>query len=138
MLSHTIELKKKKKLKKVFKMAQSIFKRLVILCFFTTALSCKSQNCNNIDLQNKNYKEAIQEIKQANFNLTEKVNTNSSWIKSIEYYSCDEITGFLIMITKKETQYIHRAVPVNLWYKFKSANSFGRFYTSNIKGKYQY
>lgn len=100
--------------------------------------SCSSQNCNNIDLLNKDYKEAILEIRKTNFSLSEKVNTNSSWIKKIEYYSCDEAVGFLIMTTKKNKQYIHKGVSANLWNRFKNANSYGGFYTSNIKGRYQY
>lgn len=119
-------------------MLKLVFRCLVFIYFLMTALSCTSQNCNNIDLQNKNYKETIQEIKQTNFYLTEKIDTNSSWIERIEYYSCDEAIGFLIMTTKKNKHYIHKSLPVSLWRKFKNANSYGKFYTSNIKGKYQY
>lgn len=110
----------------------------IVIIFLLMLNSCKSQNCNNIDLLNKNYKEAISEIKKTNFSLSEKVNTDSSWIEKIEYYSCDEAVGFLIMTTKKNKEYIHRAVPVNLWRRFKNANTYGKFYTSNIKEKYQY
>jgi len=112
-------------------------KYIFMLILLNTVTSCNSQNCNNIDLLKKDYKEAISEIRKTNFSLSEKANTNSSWIKKIEYYSCDETIGFLIMTTKKNKEYIHKNVPVNLWYRFKNANSYGGFYTSNIKGRYQ-
>lgn len=117
---------------------QTYIKIIYLSIFIMLTNSCISQNCNNIDLLNKGYKEAISEIRKTNFSLSEKANTNSSWIKSIEYYSCDETIGFLIMTTKKNKEYIHKNVPVNLWYRFKNTNSYGGFYTSNIKGRYQY
>jgi hypothetical protein len=119
-------------------MIYSVLKNITVFCLFLSIFSCKGQDCTEIELLGKNYKEALSEIRLTSFNLTEKLNTNSSWIESIEYHSCDEAIGFLIMITKKNKQYIHKAVPVNLWYQFKNANSFGEFYTSNIKGRYQY
>jgi hypothetical protein len=119
-------------------MIYSILKNIIAFCLFLSIFSCKGQDCTEIELIGKNYKETLSEIRLTSFNLTEKLNTNSSWIESIEYYSCDEVSGFLIMVTKKEKEYIHKGVTVNLWHRFKSANSFGRFYTSNIKGKYRY
>lgn len=119
-------------------MIYSVLKNITVFCLFLSTLSCKGQDCAEIELLNKSYKEALSEIRLTSFNLTEKLNTNSSWIESIEYYSCDEVTGYLIMVTKKEKQYIHKGVPVNLWHRFKNANSFGKFYTSKIKRRYQY
>lgn len=117
---------------------QIYFKVILFSVFIMFTNSCSGQDCNNIDLLNKDYKEVITIIKKTNFSISEKINTDSSWIEKIEFYSCDEAVGFLIMTTKKNRKYIHKAVPVNLWYKFKNANSYGGFYTSNIKGRYQY
>jgi len=114
------------------------FKVIIFSVFIMLTNSCSGQDCNNIDLLYKDYKEAITVIKKTNFSISEKVNTDSSWIEKIEYYSCDEAVGFLIITTKKNKQYIHKGVSVNLWNRFKNANSYGRFYTSNIKEKYQY
>lgn len=114
-----------------------IIKLFVVFCFLSSLLNCQSQNCN-INLDNKNYQEAIQEIKQANFDLEQKINVSSTWIKRIEYYSCDNEIGFLIMTTFKNKQYLHNYVSIDLWNKFKEADSFGRFYNSNLKGRYQY
>jgi hypothetical protein len=102
-------------------------------------VGCNSQNCNEIDLHKRGHNVAISTIRQFDFKFSEEVNTNeSSWIKSVEYYSCDEVTGFLLITTKKGKEYIHNGVPKDLWSKFIHSNSFGSFYNSNIKGKYQY
>jgi len=100
---------------------------------------CYSQNCNKLELSSKSFTEAVRGVRETNFKLFEQVDTKkSSWIKSLEYYSCDGAIGYLVMTTKKDRNYIHKGVPVDLWYRFKRASSFGKFYNLNIKGKYQY
>lgn len=117
-----------------FKITHKIF----FLSILLLTLSCKAQNCKDVSFQGKSYKDALKTIKHTNFNLSEKIYTNSSWIKSIEFYSCNEITGFLILTSKQDRQYIHNSVPLNLWYQFKQTDSYGRFYNANIKNKFQY
>ena len=53
-----------------------------------------------------------------------------------EYYSCDSKTGYLLITTAKKT-YAYDNVPIEIWNKFKNADSFGKFYLSNIKGRYR-
>ena len=113
-------------------------KQLVLALIMLLCLSCSAQNCNSINIEQNSYSQAITELRKTEFSISEKVDTDSSWIDHLEYYSCDEVTGYLVMTTKKEKSYIHKAVPVSLWQKFKATNSFGKFYNSNLKGKFQF
>ncbi len=98
-------------------------------------ISC-SGNCDSLNKKFSSYNEAITLVRNTSFKIEEKVNTDSSWIDSIEYYSCDELTGYLIVNNKKGKSYIHKNVPFQVWNEFKNADSFGRFYNQNIKGNY--
>jgi len=116
-------------------MKKTIIYLFVILSVFFT--SCNAQNCDTLPTNFKSYEVALKEINSTKFNLTEECDTTkSSWIKNAEFYSCDLVSGFLLIITSKKT-YIHSNIPTELWNEFKKANSFGSFYTSRIKGKYQ-
>jgi len=73
----------------------------------------------------------------ATFKIEERVTTyKSSWIRRIEYYSCDGDTGYLIMTLKSSKEYIHNGLPIEVWNKFKVADSHGGFYNKKIKGRY--
>jgi hypothetical protein len=106
----------------------------VIVFSFLILISCKENNCTEIDPKFTSYAAAIKIVKESSFNVEEKVNTDSSWIDSIEFYSCDEISGYLIVNTNNGRSYIHKNVPVQVWNEFKNTESFGRFYNQNIKG----
>ena len=99
-------------------------------------VSCNKTNCNDINSDFNSYNNAIEVVQNSSFAIEEKVETDSSWIDSIEYYSCDEASGYLILNTKKGKSYIHKNVPIQVWNEFKKADSFGRFYNQNIKGNY--
>jgi hypothetical protein len=112
-------------------------KKLKYIFILFLSLSCKSQNCETLNENFSSYEVALKSIKATNFNVSEKLNTSKSiWIKGAEYYSCDEKQGYLLILTAKKT-YIHSNVPIETWYDFKKAESFGRFYNSRIKGRYQ-
>ena len=109
--------------------------KLLISIIAFLIISC-SVNCDSLNKKFSSYNEAITLVRNTSFKIEEKVNTDSSWIDSIEYYSCDELTGYLIVNTKKGKSYIHKNVPFQVWNEFKNADSFGRFYNQNIKGNY--
>ena len=109
--------------------------KYLISIFFLMIASC-SGNCDSISKNFNSYDEAIFLVRSTDFNVEEKVNIDSSWIDSIEYYSCDKLTGYLIINTKKGGSYIHENVPIQVWNEFENADSFGRFYNQNIKGNY--
>lgn len=108
----------------------------IVIFLILILVSCKESNCTEISSKFTSYDEAIELVKSTDFSVEEKVNTDSSWIDSIEYYSCDEASGYLIVNTKKGGSYIHENVPIHVWNEFKNADSFGRFYNQNIKGNY--
>ena len=109
--------------------------KIKILFFVTIIItSCNHYNCSEINPNFTSYQNAIEVVQNASFTIEEKINTDSSWIDSIEYYCCDEVSGYLIVNTKKGKSYIHKNVPIQVWNEFKNADSFGRFYNQNIKG----
>ena len=111
--------------------------KIKILLFVTIIItSCNHKNCSEININFTSYNNAIEVVQNSSFAIEEKVDTDSSWIDSIEYYSCDEKFGYLIVNTKKGKSYIHKNVPIQVWNQFKNADSFGRFYNQNIKGNY--
>jgi len=93
--------------------------------------------CEQIPTSFESYQEAISYVRDATFKIEEGVTTyKSSWIKRIEYYSCEGDTGYLIMTLKSSKEYIHKGLPIEVWKKFKVAESYGSFYNGKIKGRY--
>ena len=110
--------------------------RFISLIFIFLIVSRSKNNCKEINSNFDSYKEAIEIVQNSSFAIEEKVNTDSSWIDSNEYYSCDEVFGYLIVNTKNGKSYIHKNVPIEVWDNFKNANSSGKYYNANIKGRY--
>ena len=108
----------------------------IIVFLVLIMVSCKKDNCAEISSKFTSYEVSIETLQNSSFAIEEKINTDSSWIDSIEYYSCDELTGYLIINTKKDKSYIHKNVPIQVWNEFKNAESYGRFYNQTIKGNY--
>ena len=102
------------------------------------ALTCQSQDCNKIPQHFYSYDQAINLVEGSTFKIHETANTsNSSWITSANYYSCDGNSGFLIYTTNRGYKYIHKGVPLNVWEGFKNAPSKGSYYDHFIKHRYQ-
>ncbi len=112
-------------------------KYLLLSLIGLLSISCNSQNCSELKDDFKSYEQAQKSIETTKFKFSDNCNTSkSSWILGAEYYSCDNKTGYFLIETKKKT-YIHKDLPKEIWNEFKKADSFGRFYNSRIKGKYQ-
>lgn len=111
-----------------------IFLIISITCFY----SCHSQTvCKTIPEHFTSYDEAIKNVKNAKFKISECVNTSkSSWIESAHYYSCDSIIGYFIIQTHSK-EYIYKSMPIKIWYGFKQTVSYGSYYDVNIKKRYQ-
>jgi len=116
-----------------------MIKRLNVITLITLiALSCNSQDCNKLPVNFSSYSQAISLVKRSAFKINESANTsNSSWITSAKYYSCDGVKGYFIYTTIKNREYIHKGVPVNVWEDFKNASSKGSYYDYNIKNRYR-
>lgn len=57
----------------------------------------------------------------------------SSFLRKLVY---NEETQELIIHFTGNKEYIHENVPVDVWLGFKEAESKGKYYTANIKGRY--
>ena len=60
-------------------------------------------------------------------------NINSSMLGNI-MYNID--TTRLTVVFKNNQEYFYDNVPIEVWKQFNEAESKGKFYTQNIKGKY--
>ena len=112
--------------------------KLLVFSFITLlSIPCNSQNCSDLKEDFTSYEQAEKSIENTNFTFSDTCNTSkSSWILGAEYYSCDNKNGYFLIKTKKRT-YIHKDLPKGIWNEFRNADSFGKFYNSKIKGKYQ-
>lgn len=109
------------------------------LLFFITLLlcSCSGTDCNKLPATFSSFSEADKQIENSQFAFKDEVNTDkSSWIRGAKYFSCDNQTGFFIMTTDKQ-DYLYQNLPIDIWTGFKNASSFGQYYNSNIKHRYQ-
>ena len=94
-------------------------------------------DCENLPTSFSSYDEAKQAIEGTDFRIEETVNTSkSSWIRGAYYYSCDGKVGYFLLITDSQ-DYLYAEVPLDIWYGFKNAESFGRYFNQRIKNEFQ-
>jgi hypothetical protein len=99
-------------------------------------VSCERIPCEEIPDSFESYAQAHRIVKSASFEFKDDQNTaKSSWIRSAAYYSCDGQSGFLVIRTDNG-EYFHQNVPMSVWNRLKTADSFGKFWHTNIKGRY--
>ena len=118
-----------------------IFYFIIISCeqnqFSNSIISHEENDCNSLQTNFSSYSDAINIIESTKFKLIDSVNTfNSSWIRGASFYSCDKNLGYFVVKTDKNI-YIHKDLPISVWYNFKNASSFGRYYNYKIKNRYQ-
>ena len=107
---------------------------LLLLLFVLT--SC-GQNCKDLPSSNKNYEEAKTIILDTNFKFADNCDVSeSSFITTADYYSCDGLTGFFI-VGMNGKKYVFENMPFEIWEDFKNAESKGKFYNLKIKGRYK-
>lgn len=112
-------------------------KKIYLIITLLIGLNSYSQNCNQLSNQFNSFEQAIKLIANTTFTYTNNADvSDSSWIRSAKYYSCDNKTGFFIIKTSNKT-YIHQNVPKTVWQNFIKAKSKGSFYGKNIREKYQ-
>tara|TARA_R110002096_G_scaffold413496_1_gene614368 strand:- start:232 stop:594 length:363 start_codon:yes stop_codon:yes gene_type:complete len=113
------------------------FNHILILFFISIFISCYSQNCETLNENFSSYEDALSVVKRTKFYFEDKCNTSKSdWIKGAEFYSCDNLKGYFF-ISIRNTNYIHKDMPKEVWEEFKKSDSFGSFYNKRIKGKYK-
>jgi hypothetical protein len=113
-------------------------KKIISGLLLIVSLSASAQvNCTNLSTSFSSYDDAISKVRNSNFKFIERANTSrSSWIRDAAFYSCDKQYGFVIVETS-QGNYIHFNVPLNVWYEFKRAHSFGTFYNTRIRNRYK-
>lgn len=106
------------------------------LLFLLFALVSCGQNCKELPSSYKNYEEAKTIVLNANFKITDNCDVSeSSFITSADYYSCDGLVGYFIVgISGKK--YIFQNLPYEIWVGFKYAESKGRYFNKEIKGRF--
>ncbi|UMB59222.1 KTSC domain-containing protein [Lutibacter sp. A80] len=113
-------------------------KKIIILFLLGAAIltSCK-ENCQDLPSSFENYQQAKALVLSANYKHSYKADTSDSpWITSAKYLSCNNVSGFFVMKIRNKT-YIYQNMPHPVWENFTKSDSKGRFYNKKIKGRYQ-
>ena len=116
-------------------------KKLIPFIFGTLFLTaCNNKvDCGKLSTNFETFQEARKEISQADFPFKKIQSTpESSWIKRIEYYSCDERDGYLIIYTTRGEEYIHAHVPKSIWEELSASKSKGSYYNTNLVNRYPF
>lgn len=107
------------------------------ILFLLFVLSSCGQNCKELPSSYKNYEEAKTIVLSTDFKFTDDCDVSeSSFITSADYYSCDRLTGYFI-VGMNNKKYIFQNMPYEIWEDFKNAESKGKFYNREIRGRYQ-
>lgn len=111
-------------------------KKIIAFLIFITITSCGNK-CDEIPKSFSSYKQASEIVLSSKLLHSEEADvSDSSWITSAKYLSCDGLSGFFVIETGDRT-YIHQDMPYEVWGNFKNADSKGSFYSRNIRGNYQ-
>lgn len=116
-------------------------KKILLLIFgFTLFTACSSKtDCGDLTGNYSSFIEARKDITKANYPIKKIQSTpESSWIKRIEFYSCNEKEGYLIIYTTRAEEYIHAHVPIAVWEEFSTSKSKGSYYNSNLVNRYPF
>lgn len=104
---------------------------------FLLLTGCSTNDCTILPSTFNSFEEAITLIESSGFQTHKEIShPNSSWIEKLEFFSCDNSTGFLVMTTNGK-KYVHQKVPISTWEALESAKSKGGFYNSVLKNNYQ-
>ncbi|HLV51240.1 MAG TPA: KTSC domain-containing protein [Flavobacterium sp.] len=114
-------------------------KKFLLLTFGVAMLTaCGGKtDCTELSGTYSTFEDARKDITKADY-LVKKIQSTpeSSWIKRIEYYSCDGEKGYLIIYTTRSEEYIHSNVPVAIWEELSTSKSKGSYYNSNLVNRY--
>lgn len=115
-------------------------KMLLLIIGITALVACKSKtDCAELTGTYTTFEEARKDITKANYPIKKIQSTpESSWIKRIEFYSCNEKEGYLIIYTTRAEEYIHSHVPMTVWNEFSTSKSKGSYYNSNLINRYPF
>lgn len=99
-----------------------ILKRTII-CILLIILNSCGESCKDLPDNYRNYNEAKDLVLGSNFKIRDEADVSDSyWITSAKYYSCDNKTGYFIIEINDE-KYIYQDMPLNVWNNFSKAKS---------------
>lgn len=108
--------------------------KLLFAVFTFAFYSCRT-GCDSIPDHFSGYEEAKQFVRSASFKISEELPIEGGkQVKSFEFYSCNNSSGFLIMNTT-DKDYIYDNIPVSEWDRLKEADNPLGYYRDNIKGQ---
>lgn len=109
------------------------------LALFTIIACNNKKECNELTGTYTTFVEARKDITKANYPIKKiQLTPESSWIKRIEFYSCNEEDGYLIIYTKRSEEYIHAHVPLPIWEELSTSASKGSYYNLHIINRYPF
>lgn len=112
-------------------------RKLFIIVFIISTVSCKSRKCQNIPTEFTSYENAKKEIKSRVFNFADSVRIeNGTVLKSATYLSCDGKSGYFFHTRINGGEYFVSDVPVRIWENFKSSCQKDTFFTNLIEKRY--
>lgn len=90
-------------------------------------------NCDSLDLNQKELKDKIAEIKQTNFRYTQHFTLNrKEGFQGGWYYSCDNEIGFLVVKRNNKWE-LYNGVSKATWQEFVHSGSFEKFIDERLK-----
>ena len=108
----------------------------VLLILLGIYLKAQEDNCSHLSSNWTSEKQAITQIENRTFKTNESISmSDSSRISSIQYCSCDDKFGFLLIKSENNT-FLHKDVPASVWIALKNAKSNTGYYKYYIKNKY--
>ncbi len=111
-------------------------KKIILYLFFITITSCGNK-CDKVPNSFSSYDQAKEVVLNSNLLHSEEADvSDSSWITSAKYLSCDDMVGFFAIEIRNKT-YIHQGMPNEVWENFKNADSKGSYYSRKIRGNYR-
>jgi hypothetical protein len=114
-------------------------KNCLVLSIIVMVAVCIAQDCGTMPPHFVSYDAAMLFVRRADFKLKDEISIyKSSWLTHAEYYSCDGYSGIFIFRTEKGREYIMKNVPLYVWTGHKHADSYGKYYNRNIRGKYHF
>ncbi len=113
---------------------------LLIIFAVAGLISCGSKtDCHELSGTYTTFAEARKDITKADYPIKKiQLTPESSWIKRIEFYSCNEKEGYLIIYTTRAEEYIHAQVPLSIWEELSTSKSKGSYYNTHIVNRYPF
>lgn len=116
---------------------------LVTLCLTSMALSISAQHnfkmgpqtttCNSLDGKAV----SIEQIEEATFRLVEQLKISRYHTPAAAtYYSCDGLTGYLVVLNAKGIKTVYHEVPTAIWKRFNTHVDPVGYYRDSIATRY--